>query len=149
MSKIVIHSNGNVTAIISEKDYNDIKAPVAYHTLCENIVDMMATSFIEFSAGNHYGFEMTFQHGPNANLEKPKDFSYPKFLKWNKKDLFDAVLLIGIFTSGAFIGYSFQDAWAYIDSSSDLFIPYHTILVIILICIVVLAERSIRKVKFF
>jgi hypothetical protein len=154
-SKIVIQKNGSVIAVISEADYNEIKAPVAYHSLCNNVIDIFGRAFIEFSKSNYYGFDNVFIYGSNVNLDKPGNFVFPKFLNWDKADKNSALWFTAFFVAGPITQMVLTDIMRFaledygFGGEADYFLPANAILVIAMVSFIVFMERRIRRVKFF
>ena len=148
MSKIIIHSNGNVIAIISEKEYNEIKAPVAYHTLCNNVVDIFAIAFIEFSKENYIGFDQVFINGLNYNYQTLRGKLYPRYLNWNKEDKNSALWFVAFFVAPGLTSYCLADFLPNSPVNPSTIIPINTILVCSVIIFLLFIERRIRRVKY-
>jgi len=150
VSKISIFKNGTVSAVISEKDYDEIRAPVAYHTLCDNVVEIFARAFIEYSKGNYYGCEKVFISGPLTDTDKPENFTYPTYLEWDKKDKNSAMWYIAFFVAFPITNYAILD---FVNLNPDFYpntvIPFRSILTITLVTILILIERRCRKVRLF
>jgi hypothetical protein len=150
VSKISIYRNGTVSAVISEKEYDEIKAPVAYHTLCSNVVEIFAKAFIEYSKKNYYGYERVFTFGPDADLEKSENYTYRDYLEWDKKDKDSAMWYIAFFVAFPITNYAMLDfVNLNPDFYPDIIFPFRTTFVIFIITLLILVERRSRKVRFY
>ncbi|WP_455391548.1 hypothetical protein [[Eubacterium] cellulosolvens] len=148
MSKITFFINGNVTALISEKEYNEIKAPVAYHTLCNNVVAIFATAFIEFSKNNYIGFNQVFVYGPGYDYRTLRGSSYPKYLKWDKEDKNSALWFVALIVAPGLTSYCLADFIPTSPVNPQSMIPINTILVVSVVIFLLYIEHRLRKVKY-